>query len=151
MRADYTLNESRSLFGRYTHDDADQSIPRQLGVYNTLIGSRMRYSTVQFNNTFSPALLSTTSMSFNRSNISPDIILNIDYPKNLYFLHHGYPPTFVYTGVDPFGIADAPRLSVLNKWEMSESLFYTKGAHSMKFGGVYQKTDRKSTRLNSSH
>ncbi|MSO20032.1 MAG: TonB-dependent receptor [Acidobacteria bacterium] len=139
-RSDYTINDNRSLFFRYTHDDADQSIPRQLGVYNTLIVSRTRYATAQFNNTLSPALLSTSSMSFNRSNISPDVFLNIDYPANLYFMHHGYPPTFVYAGVDPFGVVDAPRLSVLNKWEMSQSMFYTKGAHSLKFGGLYQHT-----------
>lgn len=136
-RADYRINDSQTLFGRFTFDNADNSNPRELGVYNTIVFSTQRFATLQWDHILSPTLLANTSFSFNRTKLNPDIELNINYPENLFIPWHSIPPQFVYSGVDVFGVSDRPTFRVQNKWEMSESFSYARGAHTFKFGASY--------------
>lgn len=139
-RGDYYLTPNQTLFARFTSDQGDDSTPNALGISNTVVLSRMRYGTAQYEHILSPTLLSTTQAAFNRTRLAPTLRLNIDYPKSLFFLHHQYPPTIGYTGVDNL---DAPSNNttyrVQNLWQFSQSFSSTQGAHSMKFGGSFQK------------
>ena len=136
-RGDYRINDNQSIFSRFTYDNADHSEPGQLGIYNWANATRQRFSTLQYENIWSPTLLSNTSVAFNRTNINPLINLNIDYPPNLFFLGHEIPPSFSYAGVDEFGVNLTQYYRIQNKWEFSQSFSYTTGAHTLKFGGLY--------------
>lgn len=136
-RGDYRINDNQSIFGRFQMDTASNDNPRQLGVYNTTVTSTQRFATLQWENIVSPTLLSSSSFSFNRTKLNPDIYLNISYPENLFVPWHSIPPRFSYSGVDGFGVSDRPTFRVQNKWEMSQSFSYSRGAHSFKFGVSY--------------
>ncbi len=138
-RGDVQITDNQKLFARFQYDDAALDNPRQLGVYNTIVSSRQRFTTMTWENILSPTLLSTTSMSFNRTTLSPQINLNITYPQSLFIPWHTFPSQFSYTGVSGFGVSDRPTFRTQNKWEWSHAFSWSRGAHAFKFGGSYAK------------
>ncbi len=139
-RWDYYITPNQTIFGRFTLDDADDSNPSALGISNTLNASRFRYSTLQSERIMSPTMLSTSRVSYNRSGISPGAELNIDYPESLYFLGSEWPPQLSYAGVGSLGIGGVrPGFRILNTYQLSQAFSYTRGAHSMKFGGDFRR------------
>ncbi|MCZ6750966.1 MAG: TonB-dependent receptor, partial [Acidobacteria bacterium] len=138
-RVDYTINDNQRLFGRFQMDNAENDNPRGLGIYNTTVRSTQRFTTLQWENIMSPTLLSSSSFSFNRTRLNPNIKLNINYPESLFIPWHSIPPQFSYSGVDTFGVSDRPTHRTQNKWEMSQSFSYARGAHAYKFGVSYAK------------
>jgi hypothetical protein len=138
-RGDYQINDNQKLFSRFTYDNGDDASPGPLGVYTSNNASRQRFATLQYENILSPTLLWSSTFSFNRNGLSPTIDLNIDYPKNLWFLTHPYPPAMSYTGVDTFSGADQPSFRIQNKWAISQAFSLSHGNHSFKFGGSWDK------------
>ncbi|MSO21290.1 MAG: TonB-dependent receptor [Acidobacteria bacterium] len=136
-RADYQLNDSQKLFSRFVYDDGTDANPSTLGVYTSTVTSQQRFTTLQYENILSPTLLWTSSFAFNRNGLSPIITSNIDYPKNLFFLHHPYPPSLGYAGVASFSGADQPSFRIQNKWELSQAFSYSMGNHTLKYGGSW--------------
>ena len=121
-------------------DNADNNNPRQLGLYNTTVRSTQRFTTLQWENIMSPTLLSSSSISFNRTRLNPNIKLNINYPESLFIPWHSIPPQFSYgSDVATFGVGDRPTHRTQNKWEMSQSFSYARGAHAYKFGASWAK------------
>lgn len=135
VRGDYYITPNQTFFGRFTYDNGDDSIPANLGLSNGLNASRMRYSTLQYEHILSPTLLATSRVAYNRSNISPGAVLNVDWPQNLYFLDNEWPPNISYGGVDTLGMNIRPGFRINNLYQVSQAFSYTKGAHSIKFGG----------------
>ena len=138
-RLDYYADSSQTIFGRMTFDNGNDtdSISR---IADALIFSRARYLTLQYERIVSPMLLSTSRIAYNRTNSSSDVELRIDYPRNLYFMGHRYPPTFGYTGVTSLGINPlAVSSRIQNLYEFSQGMLFSKGSHSLKFGGNFQK------------
>jgi hypothetical protein len=138
-RGDYQINDSQKLFSRFTYDNGDDASPSELGVYTANIASRQRFATLQYENILSPTLLWSSSFAFNRNGLSPLIQLDIDYPENLWFLTHPYPPALGYTGVTTFSGADQPSFRIQNKWAISQAFSLSRGNHSFKFGGSWDK------------
>ncbi len=138
-RGDYQINDNQKLFSRFTYDNGDDASPSGLGTYTSNVASRQRFATLQYENILSPTLLWSSSFAFNRNGLSPEIVLNIDYPKNLWFLTHPYPPNLGYLGVDSFSGADQPSFRIQNKWAISQAFSLSRGNHSLKFGGSLDK------------
>jgi hypothetical protein len=136
-RSDYRINDNQTIFGRLTFDNAESSSPDGQGVYNREVLSRQRFATLQYENILTPTLLWSSSFSFNRTNLSPEIQDNIGYPSNLFYMHHQYPPTLSYAGVSSFSGADQPSFRIQNKWEASQAFSYSTGNHTLKFGGSW--------------
>ena len=136
VRSDYHINDNQKIFARLTYDNGDNSNPGLLGVFNEAVTSRQRFSTVQYENILTPTLLASSSLAFNRTPLNEEINFNIDFPKSLFFMQHPSPPSLSYSGVTAFGGSN-PNTRIQNKWEVSQSFSYSKGVHTLKFGGSY--------------
>jgi hypothetical protein len=135
-RGDYHINDNQKIFARLTYDNSNEINPDGLGVFNTVVESRQRFSTIQYENILTPTLLSSSSLAFNRTPLNEVLDFIIVIPESLYFMHHPSPPSLSYGGVGSFGGTN-PNTRIQNKWEVSQSFSYSMGAHTMKFGGSY--------------
>ena len=138
-RADYRIGDNQTLFSRFTYDSADDVKPDALPATGTAILTSPRYATIQYERIFTPHFLGTTRLAYNRSRLVADVTVNIDYPASLYIFNKNMPPTFIFPGVTSFGPDSRnQRVDVQNLYQIGESLVYSRGSHSMKFGVDYQ-------------
>ncbi len=141
-RVDYYLTPNQTLFSRFTYDQGSDSLPDVIPLSNQLIFTHSRFATAQYERIISPRLLSTTRAAYNRTNVSSDIVLNVNYPKNLFFLGYNEPPAITITGVNQLGpSANNISTRVQNLYEFSESMLYNRGSQSFKFGANFQMPD----------
>jgi carboxypeptidase family protein/TonB-dependent receptor-like protein len=137
-RVDYHLSESQTLFSRFNLDNSQSGSPGALGTFNDVVPSRNRFSTIQYENILTPRLLSSASFSFNRVSLNHDIQYLIDYPSSLFFLGKPFAPTLgLNTPGVSFSGGSQPSTRIQNKWEMSESVSYSVGNQTLKFGGSF--------------
>jgi hypothetical protein len=143
IRADHTFSTKDRMFATYQFDKASQSIPDQ---YDTLLLHNPMFRqtvAIEENHVFSPSLLNSFRVGFNRDNVeSPSGATAINpaaADTSLGFIPGtsvgnitinsdglaGYPG-----GVD----VQAPFKFHWNSFQFYDNLFYTKGKHSMKFG-----------------
>ena len=156
MRVDQNFGSADSLFGRYTIEDALDNVPGP-GFGASVYGfrefqneepSRSQFITLSESHIFSPALLNSARISFSRTNILANYIVNpaqngqpVIGPDVSFA--SGQPigdivigsngsgsPTFTTMGPD----FAAPNFHLQNVWSLSEDMFYTKGKHALKFG-----------------
>ncbi len=141
IRIDHQFSASDSFFARYTFDDAEGDRPRpDLPLITMAERSRNQYVTVEYDRTMSAALLNTFRFGFNRSFSFSENAPRVNIPPALSFLP-GKP--FFRSGgiiipgaVSPLiGFIIDPIRDVLNLYEWSDDLTYTRGPHSIK-GGV---------------
>src|SRR5206468_3601736 len=138
VRLDHRFKGGDSLFGRYTFDDGkvDRVAPNKPPVSITKEHSRNQYLTVEHQHLFSSALLNTLKGGINRSVSLADNVRTIDIPPSLSWLpgeKFGY---FTITGLvtEMAGDFRLPRNDYLTNWQLGDTLFWTRGAHSAKFG-----------------
>jgi len=98
--------------------------------------SRNQYLTVEDQHVFSPSLLNTLRGGINRSVSEADNVRTVDIPPSLSWLpgeRFGY---FTITGLvtEMAGDFRLPRNDYLTNWQLGDTLFWTRGAHSAKFG-----------------
>ncbi|MBI4483068.1 MAG: TonB-dependent receptor [Acidobacteria bacterium] len=144
-RIDHNFSASDSLFGRYTFDDAENFRAGDEG-FNT--GSRARtrnqFFTVEETHIFSPGLINTAQFSFNRTNLD-----FFDLPLEGYTFPGG---KISFSDVtDAVGIISVsglatwgggstnPKIHIQNNFQVKEDVFYTRGRHSLKFGGQLER------------
>ena len=130
-RIDVTISASDTLFGRYTHDETQQVKPLLFPGFVTDRFSKNQYITVSETHVFSPTLVNTIRFSFSNTKIQ------LTSPTDL------VGPEFIAgkgLGVWRIPIGEfGPRFSTpLNQnqkvFAWSDDVFYTRGAHSLKFG-----------------
>jgi outer membrane receptor protein involved in Fe transport len=139
-RADHRLTDNQTIFGRFTVDQGDKTRPHEIPITNNDIITRTRYVTVQHEGIWSPQLLSSTRIAYNRTNLGSTVSLNIDYPQNLFIFNKSIPPSFSYPGVSGFGPSDRDAFgNVQNLYQAQQNFIYSSGTHSIKFGADYQK------------
>ena len=145
-KIDQNIGDSGSFFGRYTYQNANALGPGgTVDNIDFLDQTRNQYVTLEYKHIFSPTLLNVARVGFNRSLLnSVDDIRNpaVDDPA-LAFIKSG---TFEHMGrLDVSGLSDIgrsfnrPRFRVLNLFEYSDTVSYTRGSHSLKFGVKYQR------------
>jgi outer membrane receptor protein involved in Fe transport len=138
LRLDHRFKGGNSLFGRYTFDDGrvDRVPPNKPPISITKEHSRNQYLTIEDQHVFSPSLLNTLKGGINRSVSEADNVRTIDIPPSLSWLpgeRFGY---FTITGLvtEMAGDFRLPRNDYLTNWQLGDTLFWTRGAHSAKFG-----------------
>jgi hypothetical protein len=67
IRYDHQLSDSDSFFVRYTFQDGELIIPDKIELFPELIDTRRQYVTIEEKHIFSPSLLNTLRVGFNRS------------------------------------------------------------------------------------
>jgi hypothetical protein len=137
-RIDHRFSASDSLFGRYTFDNGNVDRPPivKLPATKTKERSRNQYVTVEYQHVFSPGLLNTARLGFNRSNHESVNEHTINIPPQLSWIP-GEPFGYLtISGVvtEDFGDYRLPRLDRLNNYQAGDTLFLTHGAHGIKLG-----------------
>jgi hypothetical protein len=158
MRVDQNIGMNDSLFGRYTIDQASETVPGP-GFGATPYGykefndswiSRDQYVTVSENHIFTPTLLNTVRLSFSRTNVPTNYIVGSSATgvatngSNVSFAGNGQPMGLLVIGAAATGGGSAlttmgpdfasPNYHLQNYWSLGDDLFYTKGKHALKFG-----------------
>ena len=139
-RVDYTISAKDSLFVRYVRDAAGITYPflgsplppRWPEVGNT--GNH--FATVEYRRVLSPSMVNLLRFSFTRTR-ETDVEAHPDQTSALdFFPVRGQNGGVNITGMSSMGSSIfAPLLEVQNKFPVGDDLFWTHGAHSLRFGG----------------
>ena len=140
VRADHTLSDKNSFFGRINIDRANSFNPG----LNTGAQSKTAtlFYTMKDTHIFSPTLLAETLASYNRTRID---LFDV-------YLPGGQLPVFNFSG-DPTtpgelsvqtlnslgGSNTNPKAYIQNVFQFGEDLTYTHGSHNFKFGGMFER------------
>ncbi len=138
VRIDHTFSDSDSLFGRYTVTDGDRALQAALPGDGWLSDSFATYVTLEEKHIFSPNLINTLRMGFQRTTWSQQA------PPGLPDLNIGLIPG------EPMGqILMAPAIgisstgvwirgkNVTNMFSYTDDIFMTKGRHDLKMGASF--------------
>jgi len=145
-RVDHQLSSKDSIFGRYTFDDGRNRTPMGAGIFWTEDRSRNQYLTLETTHIFSPTLLNSVRFGFNRSFTSGiGFLVGVDQSTldRLPTLMPGKPVLVSGGSLNPgdiesVGNDNLPRVWSWNLGELSDDATYTRGPHSLKFGGLFK-------------
>ncbi|MEE2822089.1 MAG: TonB-dependent receptor, partial [Acidobacteriota bacterium] len=149
IKLDHNFSNSDSVFVRYTFDDAD--VMRPLINFKTGFITRNQYVTLEEKHVFSPTLLNVARIGFNRSALlERDFPIGAAIPENMQLvptnrsalpeLQSGLlgswnPPGTGAGFSGPMGGSSVtPRIYRTNLFEYSDTVSWTKGSHSVRFG-----------------
>lgn len=138
-RVDYTLSSKDSLFVRYIRDYGDITQPflgSPLPPRWPEVGqTRNQFVTIEHRRVISPTVVNLLRFSFTRTRES-DVQAHPDQTPALdFFPERGQNGGVNITGLASIGTSIyAPLLEVQNKFPLADDVFWTKGAHSIRFG-----------------
>src|SRR5256886_2321716 len=137
-RIDHIFSTKNTMFGRYTLDNGNVNRWSAATPPDSFTQDRSRnqYLTIEHQHTFSPTLLNTLRIGFNRSTQLARSVRTVELPTSSLFVP-GEPLGFITVrGVanDIGGDFRLPRFDRLNNYQWSDSLFWTHGAHSLRLG-----------------
>jgi len=142
-RLDHRLSSADSLFVRYTISNGTVNrIPiNKAPVAFTSERSRNQYVTLEHQHVFSPTMLNTLRLGFNRSNGEADNVRTVNIPASMSFIP-GEP--FGYITVQGMvtelaGDFRLPRLDRLNNYQWGDTAFLTRGRHGLRLGLMGQR------------
>lgn len=142
-RIDHRFSEKDTLFGRYTFDNGhvDRQITNKPPDVFFKERSRNQYVTLEHLHTFSQSILNTLRISFTRSTSEVDNQRTVDVPSSLWFIPNTQFGFLTITGLVTEMVGDyrLPRNDHLNNYQWHEALFWTKGAHGLRFGADGQR------------
>jgi hypothetical protein len=136
VRGDHNFSSQDTFFARYTIDDSDDVKPDHI-ISNSTLQARSQYIGLGETHIFTPHLLNNVRFAFNRSRVFGDLVDVVQVPQSLFFVP-GATALGEFRdigGVSP--LSDrvlVPRFLVMNNFEVSDQLGYTRGSHNMKFG-----------------
>jgi hypothetical protein len=140
LRLDYTLSSTDSVFGRWTFDNAHEPAGYNFGASYSLAYGRDDFITLAENHIFTPNLLSSARTSWSRAPVGVTIgVVNPLFNTPAYALipNNAF-GALTIGGVSTVGTnQNAPRISNGTILTGSDDVNYTRGRHSMKFGGIF--------------
>jgi carboxypeptidase family protein/TonB-dependent receptor-like protein len=137
-RLDYTLSDKDSLFARFTHDGADQTVSAGFPDYATDSVSRNQFFTTEYKRIVTSAVLNTAR--FSHSRLRFEQLPNFPSVPDLAFI----------AGQDQMGVISVGSLSPIGGtttnpstnnsfyWTFSDDLSYVKGRHLLKAGALVE-------------
>jgi hypothetical protein len=143
-RVDYTVSSKDSIFVRYVRDYGDITQPflgSPISPRWPEIGeTRNQFATVEWRRLISPTLVNLARFSFTRTR-ETDVQEHPDQTPALnFFPERGQNGGVNVTGLSSMGTSIfAPLLEVQNKFPFSDDVFWTRGAHSLRFGGLFSR------------
>ena len=141
-RIDHRVSGDDQLFVRYTISDGkvDRQPTNKPPVAFTKESSRNQYVTAEHQHVFSPTLLNTVRFGINRSVSLADNVRTIDIPADMAWVPGEPMGYFTISGVVTEALGDfrLPRNDRLNNFQWGDTLFITRGRHSLRVGGQTQ-------------
>lgn len=150
MRIDHNFGRGDLLFARYSASSETGFTPENLPGFGSYNDNLSQQASTSWNHIFSARLLNTGTFTFSRlsmfryseNNASNDIVTQL----GINGVGFGGPgaygaPAFAVQGYTQFGdsFAATPVHSWDTTYEGRDELFYERGHHNWKFGGVYQR------------
>ena len=147
VRVDHTFSESDTLFGRYTIDDSEKLEPRDLPGVGNFEPSRAQYVTLSESHVISPTVINQARFSYSRHHVSqintfpnerfgtPGPGFSLVEGKTLGEIVPGD-----LTAFDPRTNSPLHFQQQIFTW--SNDVFYTAGAHALKFGTLINRFDQ---------
>ncbi len=137
-RVDHRFSERDTIFGRYTFDNGTADRPSTVKPPGTITKERSRnqYVTLEYQHVFTPALLNNLRAGYNRSTQEADNLHTTGFPSVPPWIA-GQPFGFLTIGglvTEAFGDYRLPRNDHLNTWQISDTVFLTKGRHGLRMG-----------------
>jgi hypothetical protein len=143
-RGDYNISAKDSLFVRWVRDYGN--------IVNPFLGSPLpplwpevgntknSFATVEYRRVISPALVNLVRFSYTRT-FETDVEQHPDQTSALdFFPSRSQNGGVNITGLTPIGTSIyAPLQEVQNKFPVSDDVIWTKGAHSIRFGGTFSR------------
>ena len=141
-RVDHTFSEKDRIFGPYLYDNSHQTEPDEMN--NKLISNqsiRQTFAT-EWSHVFSPQLLNSFRVGFNRDNTASPSGATAINPAAA-DPQFGFDPgssvgaltiATAYTTFSGGTIVSSPFEFRFNSFQFYDNIYYTKGIHSMKFG-----------------
>jgi len=140
IRVDHHLTDKQSLFARFTFDQGNLSTPDSVPINNTVVEAHSRFLTIGDDYILSPQFLASSRVAFNRTLLPSTVVSNVSYPASLNLFVPGQLPSVGYPGVTGYGPQTSNIFrSANNLYQFQESFLYTRGNHSLKFGGSLEK------------
>src|SRR5579884_1098881 len=140
-RVDYNLSAKDSLFVRYVRDYGDTVLPflgSPLPPRWPEVGqTRNQFATIEYRRVISPTIVNLLRFSFTRTR-ETDVQARPDQTSALdFFPERGQNGGVNITGLSSIGTSIfAPLLEVQNKFPLGDDIIWTRGAHSLRFGGM---------------
>lgn len=138
-KIDHQFSASDSFFARYTFDQGDRSQLEDMALWGLTGYNRSQFLTVEEKKIINPNLLNTARFAFNRSRNKDDHFPNAIgvLPESLKFVplpEHDF-GILQLGGLATWGPSvDNGKTNVLNKFQYADSILWTRGHHSLKFG-----------------
>lgn len=133
-RVDWTISNTDTAFARYTLDDTTQVRPLGFPGFITDRYSKNQYVTVSETHVFSPNVLNTFRVSSSATKLNVTSPTDIQGPQYDFVTGKGLGVINI-SGIGEFGPRpSAPLIQNQKVFSWSDDLFYTRGAHSLKFG-----------------
>ncbi|OFV92709.1 MAG: hypothetical protein A3H28_09965 [Acidobacteria bacterium RIFCSPLOWO2_02_FULL_61_28] len=133
-RVDYSISSNDTLFGRYTEDNTVQAAALGYPGFNVDRFSNGRFLTVSETHIFSATVLNTARFSLSDTKQTLFSPTSIQGPQYDLVPGKGFG---TITGFTEFGVRPStPLRQNLVVYSWSDDVYYTKGAHSLKFGAL---------------
>lgn len=134
-RVDYTLSDKDTVFGRYTYDGADQSVPVGFAQFGTNSVSRNQFLTLEHKRILSSTLLNTARFSHSRLRFE-QLPSGPSTPDLAFLAGQDLIGTITLAGVLTTlgGTGNNPSTNNSYYWTFSNDLSYAKGRHLLKVG-----------------
>lgn len=137
-RVDHRFSQSDSVFGRYTFDDSELVKPLNYPQFSVVFPFRNHFFTFEYTRLVTPSLVNTARFGFARTS-TDQFYTDEGIDPSLRFIE-GTPQfgRLSIGGMPVFGGVQPNRtLYVRNQFEYSDDLVYTRGAHTLKAGGIF--------------
>ncbi len=138
IRIDHNLSQSDSLFGSYVIDDSSVTSNSGLPLFTDTTPFRSQYATLEETRIFTPVLLNLAHLGFNRSS-------TVDTPQcdasvsKVAFVPNGKCIRTSGNGLTLPSSTLGPRFFILNSFQYSEMLSWTRGINEFKFGASLER------------
>jgi carboxypeptidase family protein/TonB-dependent receptor-like protein len=139
-RMDHQISDKDSIFGRFTYLGLTQESTSATPGYTTDTNNGSRFFTFSHTRIISANDLNTFRVAFNRNTLTEQKITP-SLPALKYFADSPWPGNFNVTGIGlGFSIALWPNFYAnTNRFELMDDFTMTRGAHSLQFGGNFQR------------
>ena len=136
VRADHNFSPRDAFFARYTLDDSSDVEPDHV-ISNTVLDARNQYTGLSETHIFSSRLLNVARFAYDRSRVFGDLQDVEPVPLSLVWVP-GETVLGAFAnvgGLSPLSDRNiVPRFLIVNNFEGSDQIDYTRTSHSIKFG-----------------
>jgi Carboxypeptidase regulatory-like domain/TonB dependent receptor len=148
IKIDHRFNDRLNLSGRYVYGDGTQTFPlnsgqgSELPAYQTLVPTRVQLAGLNLTQVLTNRLINETRVSFNRFAQTFSPLDSAFDPASIGLITgaQGGLPTIVVGGFESLGApTNEPRGRVSQAYQVSDTLIWTVGSHTIKAGADFRR------------